>query len=63
MVNQNVVGVENKKYLGDGVYADFDGYHVRISTEGEFAAKNIIFLDLYVAEDLIKYLAAVRWAK
>jgi hypothetical protein len=30
-----------KRYLGDGVYADFDGYHIVLSTEREYGIHTI----------------------
>ena len=46
---------ENKAYLGDGVYANFDGYHVILTTENGIETTNIVYLeeDVYLA--LSKY--------
>lgn len=35
-----------KTYLGDGCYADFDGYHVKLTTENGIRTTNVIFLDV-----------------
>jgi hypothetical protein len=46
-----------KRYLGDGVYADFDGFHVVLTTEhGESRPNNIIYLEPDVIEQLMQYL-------
>ena len=37
-----------KTFLGDGVYVDFDGYHVILTTENGIRATNIIYLDPHV---------------
>lgn len=45
------MGNENKNYLGDGVYANFDGFHIVLTTlEGM-----IIFLDPEVTDALMAY--------
>ncbi len=41
-----------KTYLGDSVYADFDGSMVRIYTDNGFGACNEIFLELEVFLEL-----------
>lgn len=50
---------EYKEYLGDGVYADFDGYNLRLTTEDGEKISNIIYLepDVYSSlEDYVKRL-------
>jgi hypothetical protein len=44
-----------KHYLGDGVYADFDGYHVVLTTENGIEITNRICLDDYVQANLVEY--------
>jgi len=46
-----------KEYLGDSVYASFDGYSIRLSTSNGYVEDNIIFLDPQVFQ------ALVSWAK
>ncbi len=43
-----------KTYLGDGVYASFDGYHVVLRTEG-----NLIYLEPAVMDALARYYQAI----
>lgn len=44
----------NKRYLGDAVYADYDGYHIILSiSEGTY--DNQIFLDPSVMKNLKEY--------
>ncbi len=45
---------EYKKYLGDAVYFDFDGYHVVLTTENGIFATNTIALEPEVMEQLFK---------
>jgi hypothetical protein len=50
----------DKKYIGDAVYAEFDGYHVVLTTEnGEFAS-NTIYLDSHVRYALFQFIRAVN---
>lgn len=44
-----------KEYLGDAVYADFDGYHIVLTTEDGIRTTNEIFLEPHVFEALIRY--------
>jgi hypothetical protein len=49
----------NQKYLGDVVYAGFDGYQVWLLTvtcEGDFEILNKIALDRTTAGELLHYL-------
>jgi hypothetical protein len=46
-----------KQYLGDAVYADFDGYHVVLTTEDGIRATNRICLDPDVLKALDRYVA------
>jgi hypothetical protein len=43
--------MENKRYLGDGVYATFDGYNIWLSTQEGMR----IALEQAVLADLIAY--------
>lgn len=49
-----------KQYLGDSVYADFDGFAVILTTENGLGPSNTIILDPEVYEALQKY---VEYAK
>jgi hypothetical protein len=48
-----------KQYLGDGVYADFDGYHVVLTTENGVST-NTVYLEPDVLEHLEMYVEALR---
>lgn len=43
-----------KDYIGDGVYADFDGYHVVLTTERERGVETI-FLEPAILQALDRY--------
>jgi len=47
---------DQKRYLGDGVYADFDGFHVIVFTSDGVSAHNIVYLEDTVASELIRYI-------
>jgi len=45
-----------KSYLGDSVYATFDGFHITLTTENGMGASNIIHLEDKVVYALIGYI-------
>lgn len=49
-----------KQYLGDSVYADFDGFAVTLTTENGLGPTNTIILEPEVVEALLRYR---EWAK
>lgn len=44
-----------KRYLGDSVYADFNGFHIVLTTENGVEISNTIFLELEVFEELKRF--------
>jgi hypothetical protein len=52
------------RYLGDGVYASFDGYHIWLQTDShlEHEATNRIALEPEVFTALVQYQTAVNRA-
>jgi hypothetical protein len=44
-----------KLYLGDSVYADYDGYHVVLTTENGLEVSNTILLEPQVMDELIRF--------
>ena len=46
---------EDKVYLGDSVYADFDGFGIVLTTENGQGASNTIFLEPSVLASLNEY--------
>lgn len=48
---------ERKRYLGDSVYADFDGWNIALTTENGTPAdpSNIVYLEPSVLIALIAY--------
>ena len=44
-----------RKYLGDGAYIEFDGYHIVLTTNNGIAVTNEICLEPEVFQALIKY--------
>ncbi len=45
-----------KTYIGDGVYAQYDGYSVVLTTEDGIAVQNTIVLEPVVITALIEFL-------
>ena len=54
------MGVSMKSDLGDGVYANFDGYSLKLSTENGYEETNAIFLEPEVLAELFRYVAKIR---
>jgi hypothetical protein len=46
---------EFKLYLGDSVYADFDGYAITLTTENGHGPSNIIYMEPRVLKALDDY--------
>lgn len=49
-----------KQYLGDAVYADFDGNHLILSVEDGISASHIIYLEAEVVTSLLEYIECLR---
>lgn len=45
-----------KTYIGDGVYVDWDGYHLVLTTEDGISATNTICLEPAVQIKLVEYI-------
>ena len=58
-----MAGKFRKVYLGDGAYADYDGFHVVLTTENGVSVKNRICLDPQVIKALISYLEEIYKVK
>lgn len=49
--------MRTKHYLGDGVYAYYDGWHVILTTENGESITNTIYLEDEVLYNLLQYCA------
>jgi len=45
----------NKEHLGDGVYADFDGHHIKLTASDGVYDTDKIYLEPEVMKKLIEY--------
>ena len=48
--------MKNKRYLGDAVYVDFDGYYIQLTTEDGIRVTNRICLEDAVVAALLRYI-------
>lgn len=55
--------MSNKVYLGDSVYADFDGYHIVLTTENGYGPSNTVYLDASVVVELQRYITNLNQAE
>jgi hypothetical protein len=53
----------NKQYLGDSVYAEFDGYAIMLTTDNGYGPTNTIILEPDVLGALNKYANFVNQIK
>lgn len=44
-----------KEYLGDGVYLDYDGFHIVLTTEDGISVTNRICLEPEFPEKIVEY--------
>lgn len=51
-----------KTYIGDGAYAEFDGYGIVLTTENGVSVTNRIVLDPEVYEALVQFVEHVKAA-
>lgn len=45
----------NKEYIGDGAYAEFDGYGILVTAENGISIQERIYLEPNVLKNLIEY--------
>lgn len=48
------------EYLGDGVYAEYGGYYIRIFTSDGYAPQNEIYLEPAVIQSLLQYIEKLK---
>lgn len=49
-----------KEYLGNAIYAEFDGYHVVLTTSNGIEDTNLIRLEPVEASALVRYVKGIR---
>ena len=52
--------MNDKTYLGDAVYARFDGELIVLTTEDGISATNTIYIDSEVLAELIKFVKKIQ---
>jgi hypothetical protein len=51
--------MKTKRYLGDGVYAEYDGYQIALTAD-RGGQRNRIYLDWHTREALLKFIGEVE---
>lgn len=49
-----------KEYIGDGVYVDYDGYALILTTENGISVHDTIILEPDVYRSLVQYVARLK---
>lgn len=52
-----------KRYLGDAVYAEYDGYSVVLTTENGISTTNTIYLEPELLSNLFEYWGDIKKAR
>jgi hypothetical protein len=52
--------MDKKVYLGDSVYADYDGEYIILTTENGLGPSNIIYIDPQVFQALMAYVEKLK---
>lgn len=52
-----------RKYLGDGLYADFDGYQIMLAANNGIHDTNVVYLEPEVLENFYQYVAMIEQLK
>ena len=52
--------MSDKAYIGDGVYVEFDGYGLLLTTENGIETTNSIYLEPDVYSSLVLFVADIR---
>jgi hypothetical protein len=52
--------MSNKRYIGDGVYVEYDVFMLKLTTEDGDRATNTIYLEPEVYEQLVAYVGDFR---
>ena len=64
-LSEEMVSMESteKQYIGDGVYVDFDGLHIVVTTENGIATTNTVYLCPETLSELETYIDRLRKQK
>lgn len=50
--------MDEETYLGDGLYASFDGYQVKLRAPREFG-DHVVYLEPRVLDEFMKYVSSI----
>jgi hypothetical protein len=52
-----------REYLGDGLYADFDGYHIMLASNNGIQDTNVVYLEPEVLKSFYQYAEMIEQLK
>jgi hypothetical protein len=52
--------MENPTYLGDGLYAEFDGFQVKLYASNGVTHTNVVYLEPGVLQSFLTWIAQVK---
>lgn len=52
-----------RKYLGDGLYGDFDGYQIILAANNGIIDTNVVYLEPSVLENFFHYIEYIEHLK
>lgn len=55
--------IANKHYLGDGAYAEFDGYGIWLTAENGVVVTDRVYLEPPVYAELLRWVEGMKQAK
>lgn len=54
--------MNTQQYLGDGLYAEFDGYQIALKANSPTHPTDVVYLEPSVYENLLKFVEQLREA-
>lgn len=49
-----------KQYLGDGLYAEFNGYQIILKANNEISPSDVVYMDDSVVESFLHFIESIK---